>query len=125
MVGSIVVCTSAPVDRLVTFPARTASEIVMHADAPQLTTGRPAHWPTPSYAPNKNVRSLNRPQPADPPNWFCRSAFFLRPLALVKKLAASSLSLRRKSKPLPWNALVPDRVMALMTPPELTPCSAE
>ncbi len=63
--------------------------------------------------------------PPDAPNWFCLKAFLERPLALVKKLAASSLSLRRKLNALPWKALVPERVMALITPPEVKPYSAE
>src|ERR1700682_355690 len=117
--------TVAPVARLTTLPARTASEIVMQADAAQLTTGKPADLRPPSYAPKRNVRSLKIRHPPDPPNWFCRKLFLWRPLALVKKFAASSLSLRRKSNPLPWNALVPDRVIALITPPEVKPYSAE
>ena len=63
--------------------------------------------------------------PADAPNWFCFKGCFGRPLALLKKFAASSLSLRTKSKTLPWRLLVPERVMALITPPEVKPYSAE
>src|ERR1700694_4554905 len=96
MVESIAACTVAPVARLTTLPARTASEMVMQADAPQLRTGRPAGFRTPSKDPKRKVRSLKTRHPPEAPNWFCLKAFLERPLALVKKLAASSLSLRRK-----------------------------
>ena len=42
----------------------------------------------------------------------------------VKKLRASSASLRRNSKSSPWNWAVPERVATFTTAPELCPYSA-
>jgi len=50
---------------------------------------------------------------------------FLDTAALSKKFAASRALLRKNSYALPWNWLVPERVTALMTPPEVLPYSAD
>src|SRR5713101_291152 len=68
--------------------------------------------------------------PRAPPNWFRLKGFFafLAPEmglnSLLKKLRASRASLRRNSKPSPWNSFAPERVAMFTIEPELRPYSA-
>ena len=58
------------------------------------------------------------------PNWFLLNGGFCRPNLLSSHFAASSAELRRNSKTVPWNSLVPERVTAVRTPPDDRPYSA-
>src|ERR1700732_943621 len=67
-----------------------------------------------------NVRSFIIGPPAVAPNWLRLNGGFFA----SKKLEASSALFRMNSYTLPWNSLVPERVIALITPPEERPYSA-
>src|SRR6266487_7203620 len=68
--------------------------------------------------------------PRAPPNWFGLKGFFtfLAPevglIYWLKKLRASSFSLRRNSNASPWNSFVPERVAMFTIEPALRPYSA-
>ena len=62
--------------------------------------------------------------PIAPPNWFCLNGCRETRPAFEKKLLASNFSLRKNSKRLPWNAFVPDLIVALMIAPAERPNSA-
>src|SRR6266849_8545684 len=79
-------------------------------------------WTTrrPSYDAKKNVRSFTIGPPNVPPNWFCLSSGRRRSKGPVEL----NIWLRRYSKTLPCQPLVPDLVTTLITAPELRPYSA-
>src|SRR5437763_9701511 len=59
-----------------------------------------------------------------PPNWFWCHACFPELFRFAKKLLAFRTVFRRYSYAVPWNALVPDLVLILITPPVYLPNSA-
>src|SRR6266513_1538787 len=82
-------------------------------------TARLEAWRVCSQLRKKWVLSLRIGPPSEPPNWLRRSGGFWR----AKKLRASSAELRKYSKSLPWNWLVPERVESATIPPVECPYS--
>src|SRR5262245_7238217 len=78
-----------------------------------------------SLPPKKKSLSLMIGPPREKPKSLKRSVGFATPLALFMKELASSLSLRRYSKALPWNLFSPLRVTMLIEAPAFRPYSAE
>src|SRR5262245_29980328 len=78
-----------------------------------------------SLPPKKKSLSLIIGPPREKPKSLKRSVGFATPVALLMKELASSLSLRRYSKALPWNLFSPLRVTMLIEAPAFRPYSAE
>src|SRR5262249_34097932 len=78
-----------------------------------------------SLPPKKKSLSLIIGPPRAKPKSLKRSVGFATPLALLMKVLASSLSLRKNSNALPWNLFSPLRVTMLIEAPALRPYSAE
>src|SRR5215471_1845947 len=78
-----------------------------------------------SVPPKKKSLSLMIGPPSAKPKSLKRSVGFATPLTLLMNELASSLSLRKYSKALPWKLFSPLRVTMLIEAPEFRPYSAE